>query len=114
MKRVILVSLDSSDLQENRERRETEGCRVHRELQDLKETLVFQGLLDLLDPLDLLVSRVLLVLKVLKDHLVRLDRREKLDSREFLDLQVHLVMSSTLCLSSPAPNGQRGTLTPAR
>lgn len=83
-------------------------------LQDLRETMVSQDLLDLSDRLDLLDCRVLLVLKVLRDHLVKLVRRENLDILDFLDLRVHLVMSSTLCLCSPARNGQRGTSMPAR
>lgn len=114
MKRVILVSSDLLDLQENRERRETEACQVHRELQDLKETMVLLDPLDLSDPLDLLDSRVLLVLKELKDPVVRLARRENLEYRDLQDLQVHQVMSSTLCLISLPRNGLRETLMPAR
>lgn len=95
-------------------RRVTGVCLVHRVLPDLKETMVFLDPLDPLDRSDLLDFRVLLVLKVLKDQVVKLVRRENLDIRDLLDLQVHPVMSSTLCLSFPAQNGQRGTSMPAR
>jgi len=101
------------DLQESRERKETEDSQVLREPQGPRERRVCLEELALLVLLDLLVHLDLKVSKELRVLRVELAPRERRVSLDLLDLLVLLVTSSSRCPSrSPRRTGGRGRSTP--